>query len=195
MKWIKGIFNNLISGLLVSFLGSSAVVTFIGKWIAGTSVFKFLTNEHPIQGWVIVLIISVILAFLLMLVIGILRNRPYWKEKKDYLSQGLEWTLTEEFFLNYEYLTLDKTGPQFIRACIIGPFCPICKVDVNPIVSGGSFICFNGHDLKNTEAYRILNDQRQRFVMNTSNFNDYWDVIRSRVYIEAQGKARKGLLQ
>lgn len=67
-KWIKGIFNNLISGLLVSFLGSSAIVTFIGKWIAGTSVFKFLTNEHPIQGWVIVLIISVILAFLLMLV-------------------------------------------------------------------------------------------------------------------------------
>lgn len=45
---------------------------------------------------------------------------------------------------------------------------------------------------KNTEVYRILNDHRQRFVKNTSKFNDYWDVIRS--YMEAQGKARRGKL-
>lgn len=192
-KWIKGMFNNVITGLLVSFFGSSAVVTFLWKWISGTSGFKFLTNDHPVQGWVIVFIISGILVFILMLVMVFFRNRP-WKEKKNYLSYGLFWDLTSQFFQNYDQFTASSVSSIFVRSCILGPYCPKCNVDVTNTIAGGSFVCMNGHDLKETEANKILDEYRRTRFPGTSDPEHYWDIIRARVYAEAQGKARNGLI-
>ena len=178
---------NWLSDLINGAIGPSII-----QWVKDTAFFKFLTQKHSIYGWVISLVLLVLLGFFLFFFYSIYRNRSIWKGKNGYISHGLEWNLTPMFFQNYEEVLLRDIVN--LQVYIIGPFCPICKVDVTDIIAGGTFICLNGHSLKNTEAYRIIDDLRKGVFAATSNIETFWNVIRSRVYTEAQGKARNGLL-
>jgi hypothetical protein len=197
-KWIadfiKEALNQTIVQLLLVYLGTTTVLgtgfSLLSKWIKGTSLFLALKQEYLFPAWIILLVSSAFLTILLILFFKHYHEQFLWRQKKNYISQDLDWTLTKNFFMNYEDVLLDQTSPSFIRSCIIGPFCPICKVDVTSMAAGGSFVCLNGHDLKTSKAYRILSEQG----LNRWSIDDFWNIIRSRVYAEVQGAARSGKL-
>lgn len=194
MKWINEVFKNIItqfaSSLLVSIVAGFGITT----WIKGSKLFQFLTQPLPIKGWVVVLVSSVLFGFILFLFLLFLLNRKNRSGIRNYLSYGLFWDLTPQFFQNYDQFTASSASSIFVRSCILGPYCPKCNVDVTNTIAGGSFVCMNGHDLKNTEAYKILDEYRRTRFSGTSDPEYYWDIIRKNVYAEAQGKARNGLL-
>ena len=138
---------------------------------------------------------SVFLAFFLVYILRYYNGRYLRTGKKNYISYGLDWTLTPQFFMNYEDLLVSDVSSEFIRSCVIGPFCPNCKVDITDIAVGdGPFVCINGHDLKDSEAYRIFKEPGQ--IKRTSfEIRGFWNPIKKMVYVEAQGKGRKGMLR
>lgn len=194
MKWIKEVFKNIIIQFASSFLVSIAAGFGITAWIKGSKLYKFLTQPFPIPGWVIIVASSVFFGFILFLFLLFLLNRKNRVGIRNYPSYGLFWDLTPNFFEASDKIPASKAHPTHVREWIHGPFCPKCNVDVTNTIAGGSFVCMNGHDLKETEAYKILDEYRRTRFPGTSDPDHYWDIIRARVYAEAQGKARNGLL-
>lgn len=199
MKWIsnlvKEVLNQTIVQLAVAYIVSTAILGFITKWIIGSSLFHTLKQEYLIPGWIIFFVSSTFLAYFLVYILKHYNARYLRTGKKNYMSYGLDWTLTPQFFMNYEDLLVSDASSEFIRSCVIGPFCPNCKVDVTDIAVGDApFVCINGHDLKDSEAYKIFK-KPGRIKQNSFEISGFWNPIKKMVYVEAQGKARKGMLR
>ena len=194
MKWIKEVFKNIIIQFASSFLVSIAAGFGITAWIKGSKLYKFLIQPFSIPGWVIIIASSVFFGFILFLFLLFLLNRKNRVGIRNYPSYGLFWDLTPNFFEASDKIPASKAHPTHVREWIHGPFCPICNTDVTDKLTDASFKCINEHDLKEIEAYRILEEERRKQFASFAFKNEWWDKIRKKVYEEAQGKARNGLL-
>ena len=199
MKWISNLFNEALNQIIVQFIlttiGVAAFLGYIIKWMKGSSLFHTLEQKYLIPGWIILLVSSALFSILLIFFILKYKRRYLWIGKKNYISYGLDWTLTSQFFMNYEDFLVSDVSSEFIRSCVIGPFCPNCKVDITDIAVGdGPFVCINGHDLKDSEAYKIFKEPGQ-IKRNSFEIAGFWIQIKKMVYVEAQGKGRNGMLR
>jgi hypothetical protein len=54
---------------------------------------------------------------------------------------GLEWDITPNFWLNYQYFTSDNLSDSYLDLMIIGPFCPKCEMSMTSDLKNGQ--CHN----------------------------------------------------
>lgn len=64
-KWISNLFKEVLVQWIVAFLGSTAILSLLAKWVKGSSLFNTLKQEYSIPLWAILLTSSAFLAILL----------------------------------------------------------------------------------------------------------------------------------
>lgn len=132
--WIlKKVSDHLIAAVVTGVLSVSALVSYIT--IGYQKTLAFLLSSYGVPVWVTVGCSISIVVFIALLINktralrAMERGLPLQNQK--FMFAGLEWSLTENFLLNYDSLYTKDISAGFLETAVRGPSCPKCKKDAN----------------------------------------------------------------
>jgi hypothetical protein len=181
---LKKALETVVGQIVVAFAASSLVTLAAGG-------IKYFGSNHAVPGWV-VFAGTILLTALGLHAIGQRRRikalSPTFVQE-TYRLFGLEWQLTPIFFYNYQSTFVGpRTDPGFVTSIILGPVCPECKRDAADSVSTGDTCRSCGC------VWTVWRDKAVRSAEHLTDL-EYIEVLKLRVYVEAQAAARRGDLK
>lgn len=182
VEWIRWMLSSLLKAIFdhlatVIVLAVSSLISIVGPLFWKGTVF--FTTEYPLSGWVISLSAIIFLTAILMNFFLFRRElRQKQRRKRTFICVGFEWVLLSGFWDNYETLTIDSVGTQFLNGYIRGPFCPRCKRDVTSVIKNHGTQCADCNKEFPLKGYG-------------GDLDDNLHILIKTVYIEAQAAARR----